>query len=143
MQQSSGSSLKHKMGKLTKLKKMKKLKGMASSSSSSSSSKFSQKMLQKGQGKSFAVKAKKTKLTSSGLSTDRKVVGGKKKGPKKKLGGKAKCTVEIETVYSSEIYPDEADYPKGLSGPLRRFDSDDSSDDESDDYTKVCLKVPF
>lgn len=102
-------------------------------------------MLQKGQGKSFAVKAKKTKLTSSGMSTDRKVVsGGKKKGPKKKLGGKAKCTVEIETVYSSEIYPDEADYPKGLGGgTLRRFDSGDSSDDESDHYTKVCLQVPF
>ncbi|XP_063961234.1 trinucleotide repeat-containing gene 18 protein-like isoform X1 [Lytechinus pictus] len=128
LQQSGGSSLKQKMGKLTKLKKR---KGMVSSTS-----KFGQKMLQKGQGKSFAVKAKKSKLSPSGLSADRKMVGTKKKGPKKKLGGKAKCTVEIETVYSSEVYPEEPDYPDSLGGTLGSFDSDDSSDDESDHYTK-------
>ena len=121
-------SLAPKLGKLTKVKKRKGV-----------STKFAERVLQKKSGKVFAVKSKKAKDGSSTV-TKQKVLGAKKKGPKKKLGaaaGRAKCTVEIETVYSSEVFPDELNFRDGHDISPSGFDSDDSSDDESDHYTQV------
>ena len=88
------SFLTPKLGKLTKVKKRKGV-----------SAKFAEKVLQKKSGKVFVVKSKKSKDPSM---VKQKVLGAKKKGPKKKLGSgtnRARCTVEIETLYSSEVFP--------------------------------------
>ncbi|XP_072168597.1 uncharacterized protein [Diadema setosum] len=120
----SGLSLKPKLGKLKKRK-------VPSSMSRNLLNKREKGFATKGKKTGSKKKATKKKASGGGSGVVRPLSGAGRGGG----GGGSQCTVEIETVYSSEVYTDELDFHDCGLVP-NAFDSDDSSDDESDQFSK-------